>query len=163
MSFAPTIKILAWSDQQRADLLEQSTWSLSFTRTDLMLLAEFMKACTGSPGMVLCKEGDTDSFMGILIEGGVTVLKTSSDGSDSVVGRLGKDKSFGEMSVLNREPRSATMVADTEVRLLVLQRGDFDRLLDSQPKLAAKFLLRIARLLSHRLRETTGQLAEHLA
>jgi CRP-like cAMP-binding protein len=101
--------------------------------------------------------------MGILIEGGVTVLKTSSDGSDSVVGRLGKDKSFGEMSVLNREPRSATVVADTEVRLLVLQRGDFDRLLDSQPKLAAKFLLRIARLLSHRLRETTGQLAEHLA
>ena len=163
MSFAPTIKILAWTNQQRADLLEQSTWSLSFTRTDLMLLAEFMKACTGSPGTVLCKEGDTDSFMGILIEGGVTVLKTSSDGSDSVVGRLGKDKSFGEMSVLNREPRSATMVADTEVRLLVLQRGDFDRLLDSQPKLAAKFLLRIARLLSHRLRETTGQLAEHLA
>ena len=163
MSFAPTIKILAWTNQQRADLLEQSAWSISFTRTDLMLLAEFMKACTGSPGTVLCKEGDTDSLMGILIEGGVTVLKTSSDGSDSVVGRLGKDKSFGEMSVLNREPRSATMVADTEVRLLVLQRGDFDRLLDSQPKLAAKFLLRIARLLSHRLRETTGQLAEHLA
>ena len=163
MSFAPTIKILAWTNQQRADLLEQSTWSLSFTRTDLMLLAEFMKACTGSPGTVLCKESDTDSFMGIFIEGGVTVLKTSSDGSDSVVGRLGKDKSFGEMSVLNREPRSATVVADTEVRLLVLQRGDFDRLLDSQPKLAAKFLLRIARLLSQRLRETTGQLAEHLA
>jgi CRP-like cAMP-binding protein len=163
MSSAPTIKILAWTNQQRADLLEQSAWSLSFTRTDLMLLAEFMKACTGSPGTVLCKEGDTDSFMGILIEGGVTVLKTSSDGSDSVVGRLGKDKSFGEMSVLNREPRSATVVADTEVRLLILQRSEFDRLLDSQPKLAAKFLLRIARLLSQRLRETTGQLAEHLA
>ena len=128
-----------------------------------MILGEFMKACSGEAGTVLCKEGDTDSFMGIVIEGGASVLKCSSDGSQSVVGRLGKDKSFGEMSVLNREPRSATVVADTHVRLLVLQRGEFDRLLDSQPKLAAKFLLRIARLLSQRLRETTGQLAEHLA
>ena len=158
-----TIKILAWTNQQRADLLEQSAWSLGFNRADLMILAEFMKACTSSPGTLLCKEGDNESFMGILIEGGVTVLKTSSDGSDSVVGRLGKDKSFGEMSVLNREPRSATVVADTDVRLLILQRSEFDRLLDNQPKVAAQILLRIARLLSHRLRETTGQLAEHLA
>jgi CRP-like cAMP-binding protein len=57
----------------------------------------------------------------------------------------------------------ATVVADTDVRLLILQRCEFDRLLDNQPKVAAKILLRIARLLSHRLRETTGQLAEHLA
>lgn len=163
MSSAPTVKILAWTNQQRADLLEQSAWSLSFNRSDLMLLAEYMKACSGGPGTVLCNEGDTDSFMGILIEGSVSVQKSSSDGSKSVVGRLGKDKAFGEMSVLNREPRSATVVADTEVRLLILQRSEFDRLLDSQPKLAAKFLLRIARLLSQRLRETTGQLAEHLA
>ena len=120
MSSAPTIKILALSNQQQADLLEQSAWSLSFTRTDLMLLAEFMKACSGGPGTVLCKEGDTDSFMGILIEGSVSVQKSSSDGSKSVVGRLGKDKAFGEMSVLNREPRSATVVADTEDRKSVV-------------------------------------------
>jgi CRP-like cAMP-binding protein len=163
MQPTPIIKVLALSNQQRADLLEQSAWSLSFTRTDLMILGEFMKACSGEAGTVLCKEGDTDSFMGIVIEGGASVLKCSSDGSQSVVGRLGKDKSFGEMSVLNRETRSASVVADTHVRLLVLQRAEFDRLLDSQPKLAAKFLLRIARLLSQRLRETTGQLAEHLA
>jgi CRP-like cAMP-binding protein len=46
--------------------------------------------------------------------------------------------------------------------LIVLPRGEFDRLLETQPKLATKFLLKIARLLSQRLRETTGQLAEHL-
>ena len=67
------------------------------------------------------------------------------------------------IKVTNREPRSATVVADTDVRLLILQRSEFDRLLDNQPKVAAKILLRIARLLSHRLRGTTGQLAEHLA
>ncbi|MEY4690955.1 MAG: hypothetical protein RIT19_1280 [Verrucomicrobiota bacterium] len=156
------IKVLGLSPQQRADLLEQSAWSLSFTRSDLMILVEFMKACSGGPGTVLCREGDTESSMGILLEGAAIVMKSSTNGSQTQVGRLGKDKSFGEMSVLNREPRSATVVADTEVRLLILQRSEFDRLLDTQPKLAAKFLLRIARLLSQRLRETTGQLAEHL-
>jgi CRP-like cAMP-binding protein len=127
-----------------------------------MILVEFMKVCSGGPGTVLCKEGDTDSFLGILIDGTATVLKSSSNGSQTVIGRLGKDKSFGEMSVLNREPRSATVVAESEVRLIVLPRGEFDRLLETQPKLATKFLLKIARLLSQRLRETTGQLAEHL-
>jgi len=156
------IKVLGLSPQQRADLLEQSAWSLSFTRSDLMILVEFMKACSGGPSTVLCREGDTESSMGILLEGAAIVMKSSTNGSQTQVGRLGKDKSFGEMSVLNREPRSATVVADTEVRLLILQRSEFDRLLDTQPKLAAKFLLRIARLLSQRLRETTGQLAEHL-
>jgi len=157
------LKVLGLSNVQRADLLEQSAWSLSFTRADLMTLVEFMKACSGGPGTVLCKEGDTDSFLGILIEGSATVMKSSSDGSQAVIGRLGKDKSFGEMSVLNREPRSATVMADTDVRLLVLPRAEFDRLLDTQPKMAAKFLLRVARLLSQRLRETTGQLAEHMS
>ena len=127
-----------------------------------MILVEFMKVCSGGPGTVLCKEGDTDSFLGILIDGTATVLKSSSNGSQTVIGRLGKDKSFGEMSVLNREPRSATVVAESEVRLIVLPRGEFDRLLETQPKLATRFLLKIARLLSQRLRETTGQLAEHL-
>ena len=101
--------------------------------------------------------------IGILIEGSASVLKApASGGPPKAVGRLGKDKSFGEMSVLNREPRSATVIADTEVKLLILPRAEFDRLLDTQPKMAAKFLLRLARLLSQRLRETTGQLAEQL-
>lgn len=156
------IKTLVLTPQQRADLLERSAWSLSFNPGDLMILVEFMKVCSGDPGTVLCKEGDTDSFLGILIDGTATVLKSSSNGSQTVIGRLGKDKSFGEMSVLNREPRSATVVAESEVRLIVLPRGEFDRLLETQPKLATKFLLKIARLLSQRLRETTGQLAEHL-
>jgi CRP-like cAMP-binding protein len=156
------IKAPALSSQQRADLLEQSAWSLNFTRSDLLLLAEFMIASFGVPGTVLCKEGETESFMGIVLKGEAVVTKTSSTGSQTVIGRLGKDKSFGEMSILNREPRSATVVADTDVCLLILQRSEFDRLLETQPKLAAKFLLRIARLLSQRLRETTGQLAEQL-
>jgi len=156
------MRTLGLSTQQRADLLEQSAWSLNFTKSELLILVEFMKACSGGPGTVLCKEGDTESSLGILLAGGATVVKTSAGGTQTVVGRLGKDKSFGEMSVLNREPRSASVVADSEVRLLILPRGDFDRLLENQPKVAAKFLLKIARLLSQRLRETTGQLAEHL-
>jgi CRP-like cAMP-binding protein len=157
------LRVLGLTTQQRADMLEQSAWSLSFTRSDLVVLAEFMKACSGGPGSVLCKEGDTESSIGILIEGSASVLKApASGGAPKAVGRLGKDKSFGEMSVLNREPRSATVIADTEVKLLILPRAEFDRLLDTQPKMAAKFLLRLARLLSQRLRETTGQLAEQL-
>ena len=162
MHTTPTTKVLILNNEQRADLLEKTAWSLSFNRADLLVLAEFTKACSATPGAILCRQGDTDYSMGIIIEGEAVVMKTNSDGSESAVGRLGKDKSFGEMSILNREPRSATVVADTDVRILILNRDEFDRLLSNQPKMAAKFLLRIARLLSQRLRETTGQLAEYL-
>jgi CRP-like cAMP-binding protein len=158
----PTLKTLILSTEQRADLLDKSAWSLGFTRSDLLVLAEFMKACAGEPGALLTLEGETESSMGILLEGSAAVVKAAAGGSQKTVGRLGKDKSFGEMSVLNREPRSATVVAETDVRLLILPRTEFDRLMDTQPKIAAKFLLRIARLLSNRLRETTGLLAEQM-
>jgi CRP-like cAMP-binding protein len=151
------------SAPERANLLEQSVWSFSFERKDLLDLAEFLKGYSASKGDVICNEGDGESFMAIIIRGRLAVFKSAPDGTQPLVGHLGADKSFGEMSVVDREPRSAKVIADTDVRLLVMSRQEFDRLLDAQPRLACKFLTRIARLLSQRLRQTTGQLAEHLA
>jgi CRP-like cAMP-binding protein len=158
-----TVKLLALNAQQRADLLGLSSWSTTFSRPELLVLAGFMKALGGGPGALLCKEGDAETFMGILVEGTASVLKTKTDGSKMTIGRLGRDKSFGEMSILDQEPRSATVVADTEIQMLILPRAEFERLMATEPKVANKFLLRIARLLTNRLRETTGHLVEQLS
>ena len=71
-------------------------------------------------------------------------------------------KTFGEMSLVDGEPRSASVLADEKTTLIVLTADDFARLASEIPRLAIKVLLKISKLLSQRLRHTTGVLADHI-
>ena len=64
---------------------------------------------------------------------------------------LGPGGYFGELSLLDRRPRSATVVSETEMTLLVLEQRRFNGLLDAMPGLAHKLLV----AMSERLREAT--------
>jgi CRP-like cAMP-binding protein len=55
----------------------------------------------------------------------------------------------GEMAILTREPRSATLIAESEVRVLCVERRDFQAMLRDRPEIA----LAVVRTLAHRLRE----------
>ena len=63
--------------------------------------------------------------------------------------RLGPGEFFGEMSLLDGEPRSATVRAETDMRLLVILRRNFQSLLTEVPELTRSILV----VLSRRLRE----------
>ena len=71
-------------------------------------------------------------------------------------------KSIGEMSILDGCPLSATVVTTNESTLLMITKNNFEHVLEQNPKLGTKLLLKLGKMVSLRLRQTTGQLAEFL-
>ena len=100
-------------------------------------------------GDVLIEEGSTSETMYIALEG---MLSVSRGGQEITV--LESGKHVGEMALLNKRPRSATVRAVEPSRLLKLERAGFTQLLLSEPLIGAKLLWRLAQELSLRLDET---------
>jgi len=63
---------------------------------------------------------------------------------DKEVAVLGPGDLFGEMSLLDQAPRSATVVADSDMRVTVFVRSEFVRLIEASPKIALKLLAAMA-------------------
>ncbi len=90
-------------------------------------------------GRVLVEEGTPGREFFFIVDGRATVKA----GNRSVA-TLGPGNYFGELSLLDRKPRSATVVSDTDMDLLVLDQRRFNGLLDEMPTLAHKLLAAMA-------------------
>jgi CRP-like cAMP-binding protein len=66
------------------------------------------------------------------------------------------------MSIIDGEPRSAAAVTAVESTLLVMTADKFNRLLDEWPRVAVVLVMKIAKLMSQYLRQTSGRLIDHL-
>jgi len=95
-------------------------------------------------GKEIVTEGRTGHEF-FLILGGEAVVKRNG----RRIAALGPGQYFGELALLDRGPRSATVVASTDMRLLVLGQREFAGLLETLPGMAAKLL----RAMSQRLRD----------
>lgn len=99
-------------------------------------------------GRVLCEEGSVGREFFFIREGSAVVKRKGRK-----VATLGPGAYFGELSLLDRMPRSATVVSETPMRLLVLDQRRFGGLLDDMPALAHKLLV----AMSGRLREADAR------
>jgi CRP/FNR family cyclic AMP-dependent transcriptional regulator len=109
---------------------------------------------------ILFKEGDdTETTLYIIIEGRIEIVSESLKSKEKVsLFSAAKGLTFGEMSFLDAQPRSATIVTVEPTEVFIINRKYFDKLLDKQPKVAAKFLLGLTDILSRRLRATDQRL-----
>jgi CRP-like cAMP-binding protein len=114
-------------------------------------------------GDAIFREGDPAREMYVLLEGEMEVLKRSRRGRDQRVAILGPTDAFGEMSVIDMQPRSATVRALAPARVLRLSTEDMDSLYRHDLKSYTLIVLNIARDLSRRLRVTDGIVAEFAA
>ena len=92
---------------------------------------------------MITRLGDAGDSFFLIIDGMAAVRTPVGTGNQLKPGDF-----FGEMSLLDGEPRSATIVATTDLRLLSVDRSHFWRLLDENPEL----IRRILTVLSHRVR-----------
>jgi CRP/FNR family cyclic AMP-dependent transcriptional regulator len=99
------------------------------------------------------EEGLAGDFMYVLREGRVKVTKLSGDGREKILEMLEAGAFFGEMSLLDSAPRSASVKALTEVRILALARNDFLNVLRRSSGLA----LAVIQELTKRLRQQDEQ------
>ncbi len=101
----------------------------------------------------IVEEGLPGDYMYVIREGRVKVTKASEDGREKIMDFLEAGNFFGEMSLLDMAPRSASCETLEPARLLALSRNDFLDLLRRSPDLA----LAVIQVLTLRLRETDEQ------
>jgi CRP-like cAMP-binding protein len=103
-------------------------------------------------------QGDPGDCVHIILCGQVKVVTTSRAGHEAILAFLAEGESFGEMSLLDDLPRSATIQATMPTTTLSLRKIDFHKALRDAPDLS----LRLLRALARRLRET-GMLVQDAA
>lgn len=141
-----------------ADLFEETKWARFFNRKEVETIAKYLSLKEVEKGNLIFKEGARENYMAFLIEGEVAILKGSEDIFEKIVVTLKPGTHFGEMAFIDDEPRSASAYAKEKCTLLILSKTNFERLAEDHPKLGIKILKEIAKLISRRLRMTTGRL-----
>lgn len=115
------------------------------------------------PGAVVFREGDSGREMFVLLDGEMEVLKHSKRKLEARVAVLGPGDWFGEMSILDVMPRSATVRAVAPSRLLRITAHDLDSLYRRDLRSYSLLVLNVAREMSRRLRVCDNLLAELVA
>jgi CRP-like cAMP-binding protein len=115
----------------------------SCTPDEVSAIADVAQDSFFQPGQIIVTQGTPGQAFYMILKGRVEVLR---DGVS--LGGFGPGDLFGEMSLLDQAPRSATIRAIDEVECLMLSSWDFRALLDRHPSIAIKLL----EVLSRRLR-----------
>ncbi len=123
-------------------------------REDLRALGELAQVKKLPRDTRVFEAGDRPDAVYVVGNGKVNVVITSSDGKELILAVLGEGQIFGEMSLFDASPRSASVVTATPVELLSITRRDFSVLLDRHPRITRKLL----RLMSQRLRRANAKM-----
>jgi CRP-like cAMP-binding protein len=146
----------------RAELLEKTQWAHEFSFLEIETLAEYLQSRSVKRGLVVFREGDKDATLCVIAEGKVGIFKAGAKKQDLPIATIGVGHTLGEMALIDGQARSAGAVAVDDLVLLAITRADLDRLTAEHPKLAVKLVMKVAKLLSQRLRQTTSNLADRL-
>lgn len=114
------------------------------SRRQLRKMLDKSKTTTHSPGQEITKEGLGSLALHLILSGTVEVTVR-----DKKVRELGPGDYFGEISMIDGRPRSATVKATTDLKTLAVPHLAFQQLLDDDPEVARQMLVRLCQ----RLRE----------
>lgn len=145
-----------------ASELEYTPWAREVGSSALACFARFLEWREVPGGEVIFRQGDRPRFLCLLLDGVVEISKETSGSETRTLARFTAGKMFGEVSLIDGEPRSATAHALEPSRILVLTEERFDELAVQYPRLALQVMRVLARTLSARLRATSGRLVDLL-
>ena len=122
------------------------------SKRDLSRIAALTEEVDVSAGKVLIRKGDFGRECFVIEEG---KAKATIPGKGTRM--MGPGECFGELSLLHSAPRTATVTAETDMRLVVLGAREFSTLLEQVPSVTRNVLAAVA----ERLRETEGKQPHH--
>ncbi|MFM7534420.1 MAG: cyclic nucleotide-binding domain-containing protein [Acidimicrobiales bacterium] len=128
---------------QKLERLTSTALFAGLDRHGLEAVAETTTEMQFPAGTVLAREGSQGHEAFVVVSGSITVSISGDQ-----VGTIGAGEVAGELALLLREPRQATLTAATDVDLLVIEPGRFHTLLE-QPSIARALVTALARRLSN--------------
>jgi CRP-like cAMP-binding protein len=123
----------------KLDLLAQVRMFSSLNKKELRQIARVAEQVKVSAGTEIVREGTPGHEFYLVVSGQAAVRRNGRK-----VATLGPGSYFGEMALLDRGPRSATVVADTDMELVLLGQREFMGVLDDVPALSHKLLVSMA-------------------
>ena len=135
---------------EKVMILKGSEFFRNFPGADLAGIAALATVVHYDEGDVIFEQGDDGDAFYVVVRGSVVISRGMTR-----LATLTSREGFGEMSILDRETRSATATATADTTLLSLDRDSFDRVIEQNPVVARG----IYRVLTERLRNTLAQVA----
>ena len=133
--------------------LEQLMQHLVEDRANSATLLGFADKVEFEEGQVLIRQGDTDASVFILVAGTLEVL-VDDGGNEQKVATIEPYALVGEQSFIDNGPRTATVVARTNVVAHRLTDSGFEQVRTVHPEVACAFLVDVSRALAHRVRQS---------
>ena len=130
------------SDMASIDQLKSIELFSELSKKDIKSISRLMTSINVKAGRELMREGDPGREFLVIVSGSATVRR-----KNRVIATVGSGDFLGELAVVAGVPRTATVTADTDMVLSVLNRREFSALLDDQPRIARKILVGAVRRL----------------
>lgn len=150
------------SVQERVAMLEKSQWGMGLVQDELERFAQYLYVAKANKEEPIFNEGAIEPYMCFISEGLVRIAKGDSKKHVKTICEIGSGRTFGEMSIIDGLPRSASAAAAEETTVLVLTKENFELLLSDNPKLGISLYSKLAQMMSHRLRISDWMLVEYL-
>ena len=130
-----------------ADFLGTVPLFTGLPKDELESFGELMRERSYPRGSVILFENDPGDSLFVVRSGRVKVVLIGEDGREVILGVLGVGQHFGELSLIDEQPRSAHVIAMEDASLLVLRRDDFRKRVESSPSVAWSLLMELSRRL----------------
>lgn len=130
-----------------ADFLANVALFRGLPRPTLQRFADLTRERYYAKGSVILFEDDPGDALFIVRGGRVKVVLVGDDGREVILVVLGAGEHFGELSLIDGQPRSAHVIAMEDAQLLVLRRDDFRREVEANPAVGWALLVELSRRL----------------
>ena len=130
------MSIPAFGRSYKIDLLRNVPLFRSLSQSHLNAIAKYTDALQARQGKVLTKQGQQGLEAFVIVDGRARVQV-----GGKAIAELGAGDFVGELSLIDGRPRTATVIAQTPMTLLVVRRRDFRSLRDTVPGLQEKLVL----------------------
>jgi CRP/FNR family transcriptional regulator, cyclic AMP receptor protein len=148
--------------EKKREILAESPLFDNLLPNELSMVAELFAVRTYEAGQIVFDEGDVGDAMYVIAEGSVEILRKNAAGSFATIATLDAPQFFGEMSLIDKEYRSATVRAKAAATLLQLTNENLHIFARNYRNGFTWVVVNIARVLSSRLREANKRLSERL-
>lgn len=130
-----------------ADFLGTVPLFSGLSKEELEAFAELTRERSYPRGSVILFENDPGDSLFIVRSGRVKVVLIGEDGREVILGVLGIGQHFGELALIDEQPRSAHVIAMEDASLIVLRREDFRKRVEASPAVAWSLLTELSRRL----------------